>query len=78
MIRFRMAPVPALAPVTIAETRGRITFYVDPALTIPELLAALNAATAAYLTSGGLVQLHNGEVIALGIAELVRQGAPRL
>lgn len=75
MIRFRPAPVPAEYPVTIAAKPGRITFYVDTALTLPEALAALNAATSAYLADGGLVQLHQGEVIALGLAQLM--DAPR-
>ncbi|MFC8008876.1 hypothetical protein [Streptomyces cinereoruber] len=77
MIRFRLAPVPALFPVTICAVPGRITYYVDPALTVAEAVAALSAATAEYLARGGLIQLHHGEVIALGLAELAQQGTPR-
>ncbi|MET9952358.1 hypothetical protein ABZ135_12525 [Streptomyces sp. NPDC006339] len=73
MIRFREAPVPALFPVTIVERAGRITFYIDPSLTLPEVIAAMNAAVREQLAEGGLVQLHNGEIFTLGLAQLVQQ-----
>ncbi|NML55700.1 hypothetical protein HHL19_36225 [Streptomyces sp. R302] len=77
MIRFRPAPVPALFPVTILESSGRITVYIDLSLSIAEAMAALNRAMEEYLATGGLVQLHRGEVIALGLAEVVQQASAR-
>ncbi|MEV7282841.1 hypothetical protein [Streptomyces sp. NPDC093111] len=75
MIQFREAPMPALFPVTIVERPGRITVYVDPSLTLPEMLAAMNSAMEAQLAEGGLVQLHHGEIHTLGLAQVVQQAA---
>ncbi|MER8042739.1 hypothetical protein [Streptomyces sp. NPDC094032] len=75
MIRFREAPMPALFPVTIVERPGQITFYIDPSLTLPEMLAAMNAAVQAQLAEGSLVQLHHGEIFTLGLAQFVHQAA---
>ncbi|WNI16653.1 hypothetical protein [Actinacidiphila sp. ITFR-21] len=66
MIRYRQAPVPALAAVTLAERRGDITAWVDPSLGPDEMMAALNAAFEELLADGGLVHLWRGEVVQLG------------
>ncbi|MFD5566579.1 hypothetical protein [Streptomyces cadmiisoli] len=49
--------------VGVAEDRGIVSVYIDPALTVAQFVASMNPATDDFLSGGQWFQLYAGEII---------------